>query len=51
MSGLTIEKSMEFGSGAASIVISSHSCSDAMPTRQQVEDYMERCNRGEITAG
>jgi len=51
MSGYSIEKSMEFGSAAACIVISSHSCSDAMPTLEQVEDYIERCNRGEIIAG
>ncbi|XID95690.1 5-dehydro-2-deoxygluconokinase [Paenibacillaceae bacterium WGS1546] len=51
MSGWTIGRSMEFGSAAASIVISSHSCSDAMPTADQVADYIERCNRGEITAG
>jgi 5-dehydro-2-deoxygluconokinase len=50
-SGLTIERSMEFGSAAASIVISSHSCSDAMPTVDQVTTYIERCDRGEITAG
>ncbi|KRF30494.1 5-dehydro-2-deoxygluconokinase [Paenibacillus sp. Soil787] len=50
MQGWTIEKSMEYGSAAASIVISSHSCSDAMPTTDQVNDYIERCNRGEITA-
>ncbi len=41
---------MEFGSAAACIVISSHSCSDAMPTTEQVYDYIERCKRGEITA-
>jgi 5-dehydro-2-deoxygluconokinase len=46
----TLEKSMEFGSASACIVISSHSCSDAMPSAQQVHDYIERCNRGEITA-
>jgi 5-dehydro-2-deoxygluconokinase len=51
MSEWPIEKSMAFGSAAASIVISSHSCSDAMPTDRQVEDYIERCDRGEITAG
>ncbi|MBW7459856.1 5-dehydro-2-deoxygluconokinase, partial [Paenibacillus sepulcri] len=51
LSGWTIERSMEFGSAAACIVISSHSCSDAMPSVEQVEDYIERCNRGEITAG
>ncbi|RED63248.1 5-dehydro-2-deoxygluconokinase [Cohnella lupini] len=50
-SGWTIEKSMEYGSAAACIVISSHSCSDAMPTVAQVEGYIERCERGEITAG
>ncbi|MBB6734825.1 5-dehydro-2-deoxygluconokinase [Cohnella zeiphila] len=51
LSGWTIERSMEFGSAAACIVISSHSCSDAMPTETQVKDYIERCERGEITAG
>jgi 5-dehydro-2-deoxygluconokinase len=49
MEGWTLEKSMEFGSAAACIVISSHSCSDAMPTADQVHEYIERCNRGEIT--
>ena len=49
MQGWTIERSMEYGSAAACIVISSHSCSDAMPTVEQVNDYIERCNRGEIT--
>ncbi|MFC4599556.1 5-dehydro-2-deoxygluconokinase [Cohnella hongkongensis] len=51
LSGWTIAKSMEFGSAAASIVISSHSCSDAMPTAAQVTDYIERCARGEMSAG
>ncbi|TVX96471.1 5-dehydro-2-deoxygluconokinase [Cohnella terricola] len=50
MSGWTIGKSMEYGSAAACIVISSHSCSDAMPTVSQVDDYIEQCARGEITA-
>ncbi|MGO4537767.1 5-dehydro-2-deoxygluconokinase [Paenibacillus sp. 2TAB19] len=51
MAGQTVKQSMTFGSAAACIVISSHSCSDAMPTKEQVEDYIERCNRGEIVAG
>ncbi|MCZ8517943.1 MULTISPECIES: 5-dehydro-2-deoxygluconokinase [Paenibacillus] len=46
--GWTLEKSMEFGSAAACIVISSHSCSDAMPNVEQVHDYIARCERGEI---
>ncbi len=50
MQGWTIESSMEYGSAAACIVIASHSCSDAMPSAEQVHDYIERCNRGEITA-
>jgi len=36
---------MEFGSAAAAIVVSSHSCSDAMPTAGQVQDYIARCER------
>lgn len=48
MQGWTLEKSMEYGSAAASIVISSHSCSDAMPTNPQIQKYMEQCRQGEI---
>lgn len=51
MSGWDVARSMAFGGAAASIVISSHSCSDAMPTAKAVEDYIQRCERGEITAG
>jgi len=50
MQGWTLEKSMEFGSASACIVISSHSCSDAMPTAEQVHSYIERANAGEISA-
>lgn len=46
----SVEKSMEFGSAAASIVISSHSCSDAMPTVEQVKAYIAKCNSGEIVS-
>lgn len=40
MQGWDISRSMEFGSAAASIVISSHSCSDAMPTVSQVDHFI-----------
>lgn len=50
MHGWTLEQCMEFGSAAACIVISSHSCSDAMPTESQVLQYIEDCNKGLITA-
>ncbi|SDW78731.1 5-dehydro-2-deoxygluconokinase [Paenibacillus sp. CF384] len=50
MQGWSLEQCMEFGSAAACIVISSHSCSDAMPTESQVLQYIEDCNNGKITA-
>lgn len=50
MQGWEVSRCMSFGSAAACIVISSHSCSDAMPTAEQVQDYIARCERGEITA-
>ncbi|MBW7460265.1 carbohydrate kinase family protein, partial [Paenibacillus sepulcri] len=40
MQGWSPSRSMEFGSASASIVISSHSSSDAMPTVMQVEQFM-----------
>lgn len=39
-----IAKSMEYGSAAAAIVVSSHSCSDAMPTTEQVNDFIQMSN-------
>lgn len=35
-----ISRSMEYGSASAAIVVSSHSCSDAMPTADQVNDFI-----------
>jgi len=32
---------MEFGSASASIVIASHSCSDAMPGVEDIKKYIE----------
>lgn len=48
LNGLSLEKCLEYGSAAASLVISSHSCSDAMPTLQQLEDFIQKCKSGEI---
>lgn len=50
MNGWEISKAMEYGAAAASIVISSHSCSDAMPTAEQVDQYIERCKSGLFVA-
>ena len=41
MQGWTIERSMQYGSAAAAIVVSSHSCSDAMPTAEAVQTYVD----------
>ncbi|ABO67167.1 5-dehydro-2-deoxygluconokinase [Geobacillus thermodenitrificans] len=41
MNGWPIPKAMEYGAAAASIVISSHSCSDAMPTLDQIEQFIQ----------
>lgn len=36
-----IPKAMQYGSASAAIVISKHSCSDAMPTRTEIEEFIE----------
>ncbi|MEC0372022.1 5-dehydro-2-deoxygluconokinase [Paenibacillus chibensis] len=48
LQGWTIGNSMEHGSAAANIVISSHSCSDAMPTAEQVQRFIEQSKREEV---
>jgi 5-dehydro-2-deoxygluconokinase len=48
LQGWNIETCMEFGSASASIVISSHSCSDAMPTVEQIENYIRKYKNDEI---
>ncbi|KIL40901.1 5-dehydro-2-deoxygluconokinase [Gordoniibacillus kamchatkensis] len=35
--GWSVDRCQQFGSASASIVVSSHSCSDAMPTVEQIE--------------
>lgn len=37
---LSIKESLELGSASASIVISKHSCSDAMPYFSEIQDYI-----------
>lgn len=46
MQDWSIDKCLEFGSASASIVISSHSCSDAMPTLERIESFIESCKKG-----
>ncbi|MBO9128133.1 5-dehydro-2-deoxygluconokinase [Bacillus sp. 165] len=41
MDGKDVAEAMKMGSASASIVISRHSCSDAMPTKDELFNYME----------
>jgi 5-dehydro-2-deoxygluconokinase len=50
MQGWDIPKAMEYGAAAASIVISSHSCSDAMPTLQQIKEFIQKYKNDQIVA-
>lgn len=42
--GEDVSKAMEYGAGAAAIVVQSHSCSDAMPTLEQIEKFINEYN-------
>lgn len=46
--GKSIPEALEYGSASASLVISSHSCSDAMPTVTQIDEFIKKCKSGEI---
>ncbi|MBZ2175880.1 5-dehydro-2-deoxygluconokinase [Schnuerera sp. xch1] len=41
MKGLSIEESMKLGAASAAIVVSSHSCSDAMPLLDEIKDFIK----------
>ncbi|MCC8060216.1 MAG: 5-dehydro-2-deoxygluconokinase [Clostridiales bacterium] len=41
LKGKTIDEGLQYAAAAASITITGHSCSDAMPTLEQVERYMQ----------
>ncbi|QJD87267.1 5-dehydro-2-deoxygluconokinase [Cohnella herbarum] len=42
MQGWSLDRCQQYGSASASIVVSSHSCSDAMPTLDQIRDRIDR---------
>jgi len=44
MNGLSIEESMELGAASAAIVVSSHSCSDAMPKLEEIKNFIKNYN-------
>jgi 5-dehydro-2-deoxygluconokinase len=43
-----LPKAMEYGSASASIVISKHSCSEAMPTTEEVDSFLKEAQPQEI---
>jgi len=45
MQGWDVSRAMEFGSASASIVISRHSCSEAMPTVTDIEEFLKTAVR------
>ena len=52
LQGKDIIDCLEFGSASASILISAHSCSDAMPSAEKVEQFIRDCKEkyGEMVA-
>ena len=42
MQGWPIDQCQQYGSASASIVVSSHNCSDAMPTLEQINRFIEQ---------
>ncbi len=42
LQGWSIDKCLDFGSASAAIVVSSHSCSDAMPSVDDISKYIEK---------
>lgn len=45
-----IPKAMDYGSASAAIVISKHSCSEAMPTLEEIDQFRKSAERIEVKA-
>jgi 5-dehydro-2-deoxygluconokinase len=45
LQGWDVKHSLEFGNASASLLVASHSCSDAMPSAGQIEQYIKECER------
>lgn len=48
LQGNPLQKAVEAGAAAASIVVSSQSCSEASPTLPEIEDFIQLCRGGKI---
>lgn len=42
MEGWGVDRSLEFGSASASMLVASHSCSEAMPRAKEVQEFIDR---------
>lgn len=49
MQGWEINEAMRFGSASASIVISKHSCSDAMPSVKEINDFISNSTEHSVS--
>lgn len=47
MKGCSVSDSLEYGSAAAAMLVSSHSCSDAMPTEQELMHFIKTVKEDE----
>lgn len=43
LQGWDVKQSLEFGNASASLLVASHSCSDAMPHADQIKAYISEC--------
>ncbi len=42
MEGWDVDRSLEFGSASAAMLVASHSCSDAMPSAKEVQEFVDK---------
>lgn len=45
LEGWSVDKALEFGNASASLLVASHSCSDAMPSVEQIRAFIESSKR------
>lgn len=45
LEGFSYEEALDFSNASASLLVASHSCSDAMPRVEQIKDFIEKCKQ------
>lgn len=43
LQGWSVKRALEFGNASASLLVASHSCSDAMPSAERISEYIREC--------